>query len=230
MQETFYKIFFSKVNEKAWLNHMGSMGYKLLKIKDSKYYFEVSDEHKYFYSIENIGCSPKSNVALEYIDKYSSQNVNFALSKGNWMYFLSEDYDFAISSSVYKKNNDVYFWRLIYLGFFAIAFAVVLGYQLFATDFLSKIGHISDGKVAAIPVESIFDSLQNSFFKLLNNSYFVPFRMIFGYNDASVVIALVLPVVIICSILFSLNLDEYLNNRNLIRQKSNDEKEEANAQ
>ncbi len=211
MQETFFKVFFSKTKEKKWLDDMGENGYLLTKIKDSKYYFEHSEEHTYSYSIENLGVPPESEKGIEYISSYKEKNVDFIFKKGTWSYFVSADSEIEIDPSVYKRNNEVYFWRMVYLAFFAIAFAVVFGYQLFATDFLVNIGHKSDGGVAYIPEESYLDIIQNAVFKVLNRTYFVPFRVIFGLNDASVVISLVLPAVIILGLLFAFNLDEYLN-------------------
>lgn len=213
MQETFFKVFFSKTKEKKWLDSLGEKGYLLTKIKDSKYYFELSEEHTYSYSIESLGVPSQSETGTEYISSYKEKGIDFVLEKGTWTYFVATDSEIEIDASVYKKNNEVYRWRMIYLCFFAIAFAVVLGYQLFATDFLVNIGHKSDGGVAYVPEESYLDKFQNAVFKVLNKTYFVPFRLIFGLNDASVVIALVLPAVIILGLLFAFNLDEYLNNK-----------------
>ncbi len=229
MQETFFKVFFSKTKEKQWLDSLGEKGYLLQKIKDSKYYFEKSEEHTYRYSIENLGVSPQSEEGIEYISNYKENGIDFLFEKGTWCYFASADSKIEISASVYKKNNEVYMWRMIYLGFFAVVFAVVLGYQLFATDFLVNIGHVSDGGVAYIPEESFLDKIQNAVFKVLNRTYFLPFRVIFGLNDASVVIALVLPAVIILGLLFAFNLDEYLNNRHIQKELS-DVKGENDAQ
>ncbi len=219
MQTSFFKIFFSKTKEKNWLDKLGKQGYLLTEIKDSKYYFEHSEEHTYTYSIENLGASSESEIGMEYISSYKEKNVDFVLEKGTWSYFVSIDNEFIIEPSVYKKNNEVYIWRMLYLGFFAIASAVVFGYQLFATDFLVNIGHKSDGGLAYVPEESRLDAFQNACFKVLNQTYFIPFRLIFGLNDASVVISLVLPAMIILGVLFVFNLDEYLNNRSFYKNK-----------
>ncbi len=229
MEKSFFKIFFSKTKEKQWLDSLGEKGYLLVKIKDSKYYFECSEEHSYSYSIENLGVSHESDVGIEYISKYSENGVDFLFEKGTWSYFVSVDNAISVTADVYKKNSDVYLWRMIYLGFFAVVFAVVLGYQLFATDFLVNIGHESDGAVAYVVEENVFDKIENAVLKVLNNSYFVPFRVIFGSNDASVVIALVLPAVVILGILFAFNVDEYIVNRNLFKSLAS-EKGDTDAQ
>ncbi len=230
MDKSYFKIFFSKIKERKWLDKMGDDGYRLTKIKDSKYFFSHSDEHKYKYSIEFLDTSPQSECAEEYYIELEKDGIKPILTSGNWVYFIKSNGNIVHTADVYKKNGIFYLWRSIYLLFFAVFGAIVCGYQAYAAKFLPYMGHTSDGKLSLLEIKdsesvlvemlNIVKNWVNNIFEFLNGGYFGIFRNFFGNTDAAVVIALILPIVIILTVLFALNFDQYLEYRSLIPNKS----------
>lgn len=219
MSKSYFKIYFSKIKETKWLNQLGQSGLLLEKISDSKYIFSENKNKKYYYSIEYFDCNPESEDAVSVFREYKEKGIFPIVTSGNWVYLVSETSAIAQSKLVSKKNSIPYFWRAFYTLFFAICGAVVCGYQFFAVSFLDKISHLSDGVLNHLNFESsgtAFDKILalvvkpvNLFIDLLNNSYLSFITKIFGENDAIVVIALLLPIVIALTALGAYNLSEY---------------------
>lgn len=227
MQKKCLKVFFSKLKECAWLNKMGASGYRLVKISDSKYVFEHSEEHKYYYSVEYLDNSPQSDTAIEYYESRKEEGIQPVIIAGNWVYFLREDNKIECDPEVYKQNSIFYLPRVLYLFFFALVGCLVNGYQFYCIGYLDKIGHISDELVITPQgiedAKTIFDTILNSAKNLLNhlinlaNGYFKIWFGIFGENDAIAVISVILPITIVLIVLACFNLDEYLKHRKLYK-------------
>lgn len=225
MQKQCFKVFFSKLKECAWLNKMGASGYRLIKISDSKYTFEKSEEHKYFYSLEYFENSPKSDIAIEYYESRKQEGIQPVVIAENWVYFLREDVKIESEPQIHKSNSVFYLTRALYLFFFSLVGCLVNGYQFYSIGYLEKVGHISNATVIT-PIEidtaeDIFDKMLNSLKSLLNliigwaNRYFDFWFDKFGENDAIAVISVILPVTIILIIAACFNLDEYLKHKKL---------------
>ena len=73
MYKSIFKVFFSKDKEVKWLNKLGQEGYLLNSVSDSKYYFVINEEEKYYYSIENLDCSPRSEKAVQYFKSWKTR-------------------------------------------------------------------------------------------------------------------------------------------------------------
>ncbi len=230
MVTSVFKVFFSKEKEQNWLNSMGEKGFLLTSINDSKYSFTKSDEedHTYCYSIEYLCCSPKSEDATDYYKSREQEGIVPLVSSGNWVYFAKTDGNIAPNADVYKKNSVYYFWRTLYLLFFAICGAVVCGYQAFAIDYLKQIGYHGSGQITKVfelsdkkgfteAALNLFRNIGNIFFKMLNR-YFKVWTDIFGESDAIAVISIVAPITIILLIIGALNLERYISYRKQAKQ------------
>lgn len=233
MQKSCFKVFFSKLKERAWLNKMGSSGYRLVKISDSKYTFEHSEEHKYYYSVEYFDYSPQSDAAIEYYESRKEEGIQPVIIAGNWVYFLREDAEIEADPEVYKNNAVFYLTRTLYLFFFSLVGCLINGYQFYCIGYLDKVGHLSDATVIS-PKEienakSLLDKVLNSAKGLLNlmigwaNRYFKIWFDIFGENDAIAVISVVLPITVVLIIIACFNFDEYLKHKKLSKKKQSDE-------
>ncbi len=232
METTFFKVFFSKKKECDWLNTLGEKGFLLEKINDSKYYFEQDSEHKFYYSIENLEGSPESDTSLEYFKSRTDEGIEPIISHGNWIYFVCKDKPIALTPSASKNNARFYLWKSIYQFFFAICGAVLCGYQLFAAEMLERLGQQGDGLITdkfslssgagvASAVLNIFKRVANYFVDFINQ-YLKLWSKIFGENDAFAVIAIVLPIVIILTVVGSLNFSEYFSFKSVHSQNSED--------
>lgn len=227
MNKSFFKVFFSKIKERQWLNKLGEEGYLLEKISDSKYYFVHVTDKVFKYSIEYLDCALNSDEAERYIADYKEINVVPVVTSGNWVYFVSETSDIKITEQICKKNSVPYFWRSLYLIFFSVCGAVFSGYHMFAIDYLERFGHVSDGRLDHFEIDSsgtaadkVFDlisSVINKAVDLINNSYLHFTTSIFGANDAVVVLSFLVPVVVILLIIAAFNIDEYISYRSLIK-------------
>ena len=214
MENSCFKIFISKNKECLWLNDMGKRGYKLIKIADSKYYFVHSNNNKYFYSIQHLGFATKSEQAEQYFSELEKNGVFPFLTGGDWTYFYSmkpiED-----TPEVYKKSSNVYFWRSLYLFFFSVVCAIVCGYQAFVGNFIKAAGHSGNGLIRSFEIKgvSLLDTLKiwlNGIIEFLNNTYIKLFVNIFGESDASIALAVLIPILIILTVCFAINFNEYL--------------------
>lgn len=221
MVQSIFKIFFSKKKEAEWLNLMGSSGYRLSRIDDSKYMFEFSENHFYSYSIEHLGYSPESESAVAYYEKCKEKDIYPIVSSGNWVYFVCEDKPIEISFQSYKKNSMFYFWRVFYLMFFALCGAIVCGYQAFAIGYLERIGQQGNGQIRFIFEVGSDNSIINgmkmigNFFIEMTNYYFKVWASVFGESDAVAVIAVIAPITLTLLIFAGFNLNEFLIHRSL---------------
>lgn len=240
MEKSMYKFFFSRIKEVEWLNTMGSKGYLLTEINDSKYFFEKNEENedKYYYSIEYLEGSPQSDSSVEYYKSREGLGVKPLISAGNWVYFVRQNEPINVSDDTYKGNSLVYLRRTIYLLFFALCGAILTGYHIYAAKFIEGIGLAGDGritkKLARVDSGDFFDKVLNGLknivnfiFKMINN-YFDFWTDIFGKNEAVAVLSVVIPVTLILIVIAAFNIDEYLKQRCLFKKSGVVSDEEIN--
>ncbi len=215
MDKSVFKVFFSKDKENKWLNELGKEGYLLESVNDSKYSFTKHDDKIFYYSIENLDCSPRSNSANEYYKSREDLGVIPILASGNWVYFVSDKSEIECTEEICKKNSRVYFWRTLYLLFFAICGSVLCGYHMFMTGYLQTIEQAGNGQIEMLSTDgniAILNLIKSGFNYILKalNAYFRIWTDIFGKNDAVAVVAAVIPVVIILLVIASFNIDSYI--------------------
>lgn len=230
MQKSFFKVFFSKIKENEWLNTLGKEGYLLEKISDSKYYFTQKENTVFSYSIEHLDCPLKSEDGEKYLDQRRSENVLPIITSGRWVYFVTENADIEISNEIYRKNSVLYFWRALYLLFFAIVGVVVCGYQVFAIDYLARLGYASDGLIDKLSVGSSGTSFDNALDAILtpvnyvidfiNENLMIWLGDTFGRSDAVIILAILVPIVVALFVIGAFNLDEYISYRLLIKKNA----------
>ncbi len=222
MEKVIFKIFFSKSKECNWLNSLGKQGYLLSKISDSRYFFSVSENKVYSYSIEYLNSSPNSEDSEEYMLKQKENGIYPIITGKNWMYFASETTIIEPSADVYKKNSIFYFWRWLYSLLFSVLGALVCGYQAFASRFIIDTGHTGTGHIKISEVEGnsfgdVIAKAWNQILRFIDNTYLKMFRNIFGGSDAVFVLAVAVPVVILSVTYFTFNFDEYLIQRKMAK-------------
>ena len=225
MEKTCFKIFFSKYKEVEWLNSMGKQGYLLKKIRDNKYYFDRSNKYTYNYSIEHLDVAVHSNEADEHFTSLKKRGINPIISSNTWIYFCAVNNNIPLTRDICKKNSVVYFWRSLYLLFFSVIGTILCGYHTFATKYITDVGHNGNGRIPLFEKNgTVYNSL-NRLFDLISDTYIKLFVNIFGENDAALTLSVVIPITIILTVFFSLNLHEYFVWRTL----SNNTKEVTNA-
>ena len=223
MKSSYFRIFLSKISEQKWLDSRGAEGLLLDSASDSRYKFTKSEEHTYSYSIEHIGIAPESDAAKEYYESLKDRGIRPVLSSGQWVYFVKEDGAITHTAEKYRKNAKPYLARSLYYLGFALAFAVVCGYQFYAINMLKSIGHTPSaeiiGKIALVKGTGFFDKLLNVLIEIVNfligiaNRYFKLWKGLLGSSDASAVLAVLLPVTFVLTVLFGKNIYEYFANR-----------------
>jgi len=233
MKTVFFKIFLSKRSEETWLHSMGEKGYRLTNVSDSKYSFDYTKGSKYFYSIQYLDFSPKSEKADEYYQTLAKSNIIPIVTSGNWVYFFKEDEPINASAEVYQNNAMPYFWRMLYMLFFALCGAVVCGYQAFAIGFLERVGHEGRGLIERTyeisnepelfnKLLNVLKFIGNAFFKMLN-AYFKLWTNVLGESNAVSVIAIVAPITVVLLILAALNFERYFTYCTLSKKLKNGE-------
>lgn len=240
MEKSMYKFFFSRIKEAEWLNAMGSEGYLLTEINDSKYTFIKNDENenKYYYSIEYLEGSPQSHSSVEYYKSREGLDIKPLISAGNWVYFVRQNEPIEISTETHKSNSSVYLRRTIYLLFFSLCGAILTGYHIYAAKFLEGIGLAGDGritkKLAKVNSDNFFEQVLNGLkaivnfiFKMINN-YFDFWTDIFGKNEAVAVLSVVIPITLILIVIAAFNIDEYLKHRYLFKKSNGASDEKLN--
>ena len=225
MIKSLFKVFFSKINEEAWLNSLGQEGYFLLSINDSKYTFQVQEGKIYNYSIQYLDYSPTSDKASEYYNTLKEDKTAPLVSSGNWVYFVNDEKPIEVTADVYKKNSIYYFWRILYLSFFTLLASVVCGYQAFAIKYLSRIGYSGNGQIRSTlkltEKGTLFEGLFNAFKKFVNflirilNAYLRLWTKIFGESDAVIVIAFLIPVILILIAILGNYFNEYISHKSM---------------
>ena len=215
MDKSVFKIFFSKEKENKWLNEMGKLGFLLNSVNDSNYKFTFCEDKVFHYSLENLDCSPRSEEAVEYFKSRESLGVTPILASGNWVYFVSNKSEIECTEEICKKNAAVYFWRTLYLLFFAICGAILCGYHIFMAGYLHTIEQAGNGQIAMLSTDgkiALLNVIKTGFNYVLKaiNAYFRIWTDIFGENDAVAVVAAIIPIVIILLIIATFNLDSYI--------------------
>ena len=223
MEKVLYRIFPSKSFECKWLNKMGKMGYLLKSKSKAKYVFSLEKDKKFYYSIEYLDMAPKSEEAKSYIESREKNAEYIVALKRHWAYFRKVGSPIELSKEAYKMNCAVYFWRMLYLYFFAICSTVVCGYQAFAIRFLERVSLETSGQIREFlivaPDPNFFQAIINLFRRLINaflellNKYFAFCSKLFGESDAVSVIAILAPLAILLFILGGINLDKYITNK-----------------
>ncbi|MBE6691801.1 MAG: DUF2812 domain-containing protein [Ruminococcaceae bacterium] len=212
---TYFKVFFSKFEECKWLNSMGEKGFLLNKKSFCRYYFTKDENKKYYYSVEYLDYPVKSQQGEEELNNREANGINYLFTRGKWSYFYSTIKSISLTSASKKKIADLYLWKSLYLLFFSGFSWILWGYQKFAVDYIVRYGHIGDGQFDMLKLEGggFLDSLKtfwNGVLVLLNNSYFKIFTSIFGENSVALVMAFLIPVAIVLTILFALNVIEFV--------------------
>ncbi len=235
MEVSVFKIFISKRKELEWLNSLGKDGHLLLKIKDSKYYFEKND-NVYSYSIENLGFSSQSDLASDYYLNQSKKGIRPIIYDRNWVYFVSENDVFTQDSVALKRNAKHHFWKMLYYFFFGFCGCIVSGYQAFSFEFLKRIEQVGDGRITSSFVMSrstntltallnVLKKMGNYLIKIVNG-YFRIWTNIFGENEPVIVIAVVAPITVVLLIFGAFHLDEYLHFRTSVRKLNDNNSKE----
>ena len=215
MDKSAFKVFFSKEKENKWLNEMGKHGFLLNSVNDSNYKFTFCEDKVFNYSIENLDCSPRSEEAVEYFKSREELGIIPILASGNWVYFVSEKEEIKCTEEICKKNGRVYFWRSLYLLFFAVWGSVLCGYHIFINSYLQAIEQSGDGQIELLATNggsAILNVIKIGFNFVLKalNAYLRIWTDIFGESDAVAVVAVIIPVVIIMLVIASFNLDSYV--------------------
>ena len=227
MATSLFKVFLSKEKENKWLNLMGSKGYKLISINDSKYSFEISEEHTYSYSVEYLGCSPRSEGAVAYFETLKEKDIFPVLSSGLWVYLCKIDGVINTTADAYKKNATCYFWRAFYMLFFAICGAIVCGYQAFAVNYLKIVGYDGMGMITKTYEMSkktdilhktlnVLRTIVNFLYTMLNK-YFQLWTKSFGRSDAVAVISIVAPITLVLLVWGAIELEKYVSYRKAMK-------------
>ena len=142
------------------------------------------------------------------------------LSSGNWVYFAKEGSEIVSNYEIHKKNSIFYFWRIIYLSFFAFCGAVLCGYQAFAVGYLKRIGYVGNGQIREMLeitdkgsfLEGLLNALKGvvNFFLSLVNKYISLWTKAFGESDAIAVISIAAPITVIVLLCLAFNINEYI--------------------
>lgn len=230
MDKSIFKVFFSKDKEVKWLNKLGQEGYLLVYVSDSKYKFVINEGEKYFYSIEYLDCSPRSEKATEYFKSRESLEISPIIASGNWVYFVSKRQEIENTVEILKKNSIVYFWRSIYFLFFAICGSVFCGYHIYASDLLRVLEQPGQGKIELLSTNGV-----NAILKILKgglnyiikaiNKYIGLWTESFGKNDSVAIVAIIVPIVIVLILIATFNIDSYicfLNARRKLKKQMKD--------
>ena len=216
MDKSIFKVFISKDKEIQWLNKLGQYGYLLDSVADSKYNFIINEEEKYYYSIEYLDCSPRSEKANEYFKSREDLGITPLMSLGNWVYFVSKDNEIEYTPEILKKNSSVYFWRTLYLLFFAICGSVFCGYHIYASSLLQTIGQTGTGEIelfstdGGIAVLRVIKVGMNYFIKAINK-YIGLWTDAFGKNDAIATVAIIVPLIILLIVIATFNIDSFMS-------------------
>lgn len=223
MEKTFYRIFPSKTSECKWLNKLGNMGYLLKTKSKGKYVVELEKDKRYYYSIEYIDMAPESSDAKAYIESREANGEYIVALKRHWAYFRKVGSEIELTADAYKMNCAVYFWRMLYLYYFAVCSTVVCGYQAFAIGFLERVSLETSGQIreflVVAPNPNFFQAIINLFRRLINsflellNVYFALCAKLFGESDAVSVIAILAPLAVLLYVLGAINLDKYIQNK-----------------
>jgi hypothetical protein len=219
---SFFRVFFSRRKECEWLNKLGQSGHKLLRIKDSKYYFEKNDS-TYSYFIEHLAFSSQSDLASEYYTSCIGRGIQPVIYDKNWVYFVSESEGLEMGSSAYMNNASFHFWKMFYYFFFSLCGCVFSGYQVFAIEFLKRIGQAGDGRITTFlslgRSNSILVALLNVLKRIGNylikaiNGYFSIWTNIFGEYEPIAVLSVIVPLTLILLTMVAFHLNEYISYR-----------------
>lgn len=221
MEVSYFKVFFSKRKEAIWLNELGEKGYLLKHISDSKYTFEYFEDQKYYYSVEHLDFSPRSERAEEYYKDRLELELKPIITDNNWVYFVRENKPLEYDENVNRNSASYHFWKMIYTVFFSFCGSVLCGYHFYAIGFLERIGQAGDGKISSYlsPTRSTsaFHAALNIVKRVANymldalNGYFKLWTYFLGENDAVAVISIVLPITVILLIISAFHMYEYLS-------------------
>lgn len=208
------KSFFSSVKECEWLNGLGQKGYKLIGKKDGKYQFEVDELQTWYYSVEWLDCSPKSEKGQAYIDSRREDGVELAATFSLWAYFISSE-PISVSDESRKRNAAHYRnFALILYVFDAVA-AALIGYQFTVRSFLET------QKILMTAPE--LTKSTNFFINIYHRLIYGAKRLIylygklcgrlFGESKAALALGILIPLVIGLSVAGSFWTAEWLKNR-----------------
>lgn len=222
------KGFLSSVKECEWLNERGQMGYRLVAKKDGKYVFEVDELQEWYYSVEWLDCSPRSEEGLAYIRSRQENGAELAATFSLWAYFISSE-PIPVSDESRKRTAVHYRNIALLLYVFDAIVAALIGYQFVIRSFLEtqqvlmvapelkKSGNVIVGLARRLAYGA----------KRLLYLYGKLCGRLFGPSKASLVLGILIPLAIGLSIAGAFWTDEWLKNRP--EKKRIDEKEGAEA-
>lgn len=208
------KSFFSSVKECEWLNGLGQEGYRLVGRRDGKYRFEVEEGRTWYYSLEWLDCSPKSEKGQAYIRSREQGSVELAATFSLWAYFVSPD---PIPASDEGRRRTAVHYRnialLIYV--FDVVAAALIGYHFTVRSFLEKQKVFLEAPELKKSGNFLIDLARRLVYgaKELLYRYGKLCGRLFGESKAALVLGILIPVAIGLSIAGAFWTAEWLKNR-----------------
>ncbi len=219
MNVSYFRIFFSRMKERSWLDKLGKKGYLLTDIRDNRYYFDINEGNEYFYAVEYLPAPYESNGAAAYIESRRASGSEPVFLNGRWIYFVSQA-EIRFSKENAAPMAKVFGVRAFYTGFFGLIASAVTGYQVYAIDWLNAVGRsFSDQTIKTLTLngESIADKMLDALKYVLNlfirliNLYFSLWYKLTGITSGGIaVISVIAPIAVILMIFCALNIDEGL--------------------
>ncbi|MCH5184087.1 MAG: DUF2812 domain-containing protein [Oscillospiraceae bacterium] len=204
------KSFFSSVKECEWLNELGQEGYRLVGRREGKYRFEVEEGRTWYYSLEWLDCSPKSEKGQAYIRSREQGSVELAATFSLWAYFVSPD---PIPASDEGRRRTAVHYRnialLIYL--FDIIAAALTGYHYVVRPFLAKQKVLLEAPVLKKSGNFLIDLARRLEYGAKELLY--RYGRLFGETKAALALGILIPLVIGLSIAGAFWTAEWLKNR-----------------
>ena len=222
------KSFFSSVKECEWLNGLGQKGYRLIGKKDGKYTFEVDELQTWYYSVEWLDCSPKSEDGQAYIRSRKENGVELAASFSLWAYFISHEPILVSEES--KKRTAIHYRNiaLILYVFDAVA-AALTGYQFVIRSFLETQGILMTAPELKRSSNVFIDLARRLVYgaKRLLYLYGKLCGRLFGESQAALALGVLIPLAVILSIAGAFWTAEWLKNRPEKKRVEPQEEQEA---
>ncbi len=213
-QKRVKKYFFSSSKEQDWLNAYGQKGYRLVSKKDSRYTFEVEEGKIWYYRVEWLDCSPKSEQIQEYLRSYEDEGVFLTAAFSLWGYFCSEAPICAKEQGIVRTAKH---YRNVAFLLYAldVVTTVLIGYQIAIRSFLET-------QELFIKAPAL-DKTGNVFMKLLHRipygaqllfyRYTQLWARLFGNTRATAVLSVLIPLAVVLAVVGALWHTEWLKHR-----------------
>ena len=220
MSISYFRIFFSRIRERSWLNKLGKQGLLLNDIRDNRYYFEKNEGGRYFYAVEYLPAPYESEEADKYIEARKASGAEPVFLNGRWIYFVSET-EIPVTRKTALPSAKVFAVRAFYTGFFGLIAAAVTGYQFYAINWLESVGrNFSEHTIKTLTLngESIADKMLdalkyvlNLFIRLANLYFSLWYKMTGITSGAMAGISITAPIALVLMIFCALNVNESLS-------------------